>query len=475
MRKTIRNYGLAVLLCCLCVLLTACSREYTVTFDLNGGTLLSGELVQTVEEGQSAAAPQAELDNYRLSWDRNFSAITEDTVVTAKWLPIRYKVTFELNGGELISGKTEQVVNAGSAAEAPEAVNGDLELSWDTDFSKITGDTVVTARWEKVKLDENMEEMTQYVQERTVSLHVRTADGSETVEAGFFIDEDGTIATTWNAIKGAAEITAIVDNGGKFSVSKIVDFSQALNLAILKIDIRSSKCLKLSDEAMQDDDTIYMADPEQRMLLPALFSDSEAAENGDIVYVLTDAIVSNESSGAPFVNAYGELVGINAIRFTDDDDSYGLALQIGTLEKLNRGKNWHGRNWTMQKFSSWYADEAAHSYSAPDDKNEYERSTVNTYQAVTNRTCKFSIADGKRLEGYVDCCETYAYTYDKAELDQYIVYLESRGFTHYESKADDGEVTMIYLKENEHLTIVLVVVTIPNGSDLLGISVKGFF
>ncbi len=61
MRKTIRNYGLAVLLCCLCVLLTACGRKYTVTFDLNGGTLLSGELVQTVEEGQSAAAPQAEL------------------------------------------------------------------------------------------------------------------------------------------------------------------------------------------------------------------------------------------------------------------------------------------------------------------------------------------------------------------------------------------------------------------------------
>lgn len=471
MRKTIRNYGLAVLLCCLCVLLTACSREYTVTFDLNGGTLLSGELVQTVEEGQSATAPQAELDNHRLSWDRNFSAITEDTVVTAKWLPIRYKVTFELNGGELISGKTEQVVNAGSAAEAPEAVNGDLELSWDTDFSKITGDTVVTARWEKVKLDENMEEMTQYVQERTVSLHVKTADGSETVGAGFFIDENGTIATTWNAIKGAAEITAIVDNGGKFSVSKIVDFSQALNLAILKIDIRSSKCLKLSDEAMQDDDAIYMADPEQRMLLPALFSDSEAAENGDIVYVLTDAIVSNESSGAPFVNAYGELVGIDAIRFTDDDDSYGLALQIGTLEKLNRGKNWHGRNWTMQKFSSWYADEAARSYSASDDKNKYTQSMVNTYQAVTNRACEFSLKGDERLEGYVDCCETYAYVYDKAELDQYTTYLESRGFTYYRSTAIDGGVKIAYTKDNEGLIVLMQVVAIQNGADLLGIEV----
>lgn len=465
MRKTIRNYGLAVLLCCLCVLLTACGRKYTVTFDLNGGTLLSGELVQTVEEGQSAAAPQAELDNYRLSWDRNFSAITGDTVVTAKWIPIRYKVSFDLNGGELISGKTEQVVAAGSAAEAPEAVNGDLQLSWDTDFSKITGDTVVTARWEKLKMDENMEEMTQYVQERTVRLHVKTIDGSETVEAGFFIDENGTTATTWNAIKGAAEITVIVDNGGKFSVSKIVDFSQALNLAILKIDIRSSKCLKLSDEAMQDDDTIYMADPEQRMLLSAVVSDSEATENADVEYALTDAAVSDENSGAPFVNAYGELVGINVIGFPDSD-SYGLAIQIGTLEKLNRG-----RNWTVQEFSSWYADEAAHSYSASDDKNKYTQSMVNTYQAVTNRACEFSLKGDERLEGYVDCCETYAYVYDKAELDQYTTYLESRGFTYYRSTAIDGGVKIAYTKGNEGLMVLMEVVAIQNGSDLLGIVV----
>ena len=464
MRKTIRNYGLAVLLCCLCVLLTACGRKYTVTFDLNGGTLLSGELVQTVEEGQSAAAPQAELDNYRLSWDRNFSAITGDTVVTAKWIPIRYKVSFDLNGGELISGKTEQVVAAGSAAEAPEAVNGDLQLSWDKDFSKITGDTVVTARWEKLKMDKNMEEMTQYVQERTVSLHVRTVDGSETVEAGFFIDEDGTIATTWNAIEGASEITAIVDNGGKFSVSQIVDFSQALNLAILKIDIRSSKCLKLSDEAMQDDDTIYMADPEQQVLLSAIVLESEVNENADAEYMLTDAAVSDENSGAPFVNAYGELVGINAIGFTDSD-SHGLALQIETLEKLNRG-----RNWTVQEFSSWYADEAAHAYSARGGE-AYYRTTVSTYQTVTKRECMYSCVGEEDLEGYVEDCEMYIYPYDADELDQYTAYLESRGFTYYKSTAIDGVVKTGYAKENEGLMVLLWVTALSSGLELLGVTI----
>lgn len=35
-----------------------------------------------------------------------------------------YTVTFDLNGGELVSGETEQTVEEGSAAQAPEVVNG---------------------------------------------------------------------------------------------------------------------------------------------------------------------------------------------------------------------------------------------------------------------------------------------------------------------------------------------------------------
>ena len=53
----------------------------------------------------------------------------------------------------------------------------------------------------------------------------------------------------------------------------------------------------------------------------------------------------------------------------------------------------------MQEFSSWYADEAARSYSASDDKNKYTQSMVNTYQAVTNRACELSLKGDEKTGG----------------------------------------------------------------------------
>ena len=460
MKRTICRYGVTVLLCCVFLLLTACSRSYTVTFDLNGGTLLSGELVQTVKEGGTAIAPKAEMKNHTLSWDRNFSIIKEDITVTAKWIPNQYTVSFDLNGGELISGATEQTVKAGTAAVAPEAVNGDLQLSWDTDFSNITGDTVVTAQWEKVKMDENMEEMTQYVQERTVSIHVKTVSGSETVGAGFFIDESGTIATTWKTIKGAEEITIIVNSGDKFSAAKIVGFDQLLDLAILKIDVRDSKYLKRSDETVQDDETIYMAD----FTMKSLTSKSVRVADfmvGDEAYLETDTAFSSENRGAPLVNAYGEVVGINGHVYKD----YGLVIKIGTLERLK-----HDKNWAVQKFGSWYKDELSRSYSPWDGENYYE-STVNTYQAVTNRECDCSYVGDELMDGYSDRCEGYVYMYYADELEQYEEYLEKNGFLCEERKAEDGAVITSYYNACDDILIRMEVESDSAHPDVLWISV----
>ena len=58
-----------------------------------------------------------------------------------------FSVVFNLNGGELISGKAEQTVKEGEAAIAPIAQKGRAELSWDKDFSEITGNTIINAVW----------------------------------------------------------------------------------------------------------------------------------------------------------------------------------------------------------------------------------------------------------------------------------------------------------------------------------------
>ena len=61
-------------------------RVYTVTFDLNGGTLLSGDVVQKVTQGHSAIAPSVTKDGcYFLKWSTSYSKVTRNIEVKAIW------------------------------------------------------------------------------------------------------------------------------------------------------------------------------------------------------------------------------------------------------------------------------------------------------------------------------------------------------------------------------------------------------
>ena len=51
--------------------------------------------------------------------------------ITEQTPELTHTVTFDLNGGELIAGEIVQTVEDGGAAAAPEVTNGRLELSWD--------------------------------------------------------------------------------------------------------------------------------------------------------------------------------------------------------------------------------------------------------------------------------------------------------------------------------------------------------
>ena len=61
-------------------------KSYTVTFDLNGGTLISGELVQEVSQGKAATPPNVVKDGYYLhSWSSSYHQITRDITIRAVW------------------------------------------------------------------------------------------------------------------------------------------------------------------------------------------------------------------------------------------------------------------------------------------------------------------------------------------------------------------------------------------------------
>ncbi|MBE6087592.1 MAG: DUF4347 domain-containing protein, partial [Clostridium beijerinckii] len=125
----------------------ASAATHTVTFKDYDGTVIKTE---TVIEGASATAPSPNptRNGYTfVGWDKVFTNITEDTVVTARYNANSYTVTFKDYDGTVI--KTETVIEGASAtAPSPNPTrNGYTFAGWDKVFTNITEDTVVTAMY----------------------------------------------------------------------------------------------------------------------------------------------------------------------------------------------------------------------------------------------------------------------------------------------------------------------------------------
>lgn len=137
------------------------SADYKVIFKDNGRT----KKTEYVTKGQNATPPTLEDKvGYTLSWDADYTNITEDMVINAVWTKKdngggnttiivspsetnKYTVTFK-DRGKIV--KTEKV-KSGDAAEYPYINRNGYELSWDKDFSKVTANITVNAVWTVIK------------------------------------------------------------------------------------------------------------------------------------------------------------------------------------------------------------------------------------------------------------------------------------------------------------------------------------
>ena len=119
---------------------------HTVTFKDWDGTVLK---TQEVQHGGDAEAP---ADPTRVGytftgWDKEFTNITADLVVTAQYEINTYTVTFKDWDGTVL--KTQEVQYGGDAeAPADPTRVGYTFTGWDKAFTNITADLVVTAQYE---------------------------------------------------------------------------------------------------------------------------------------------------------------------------------------------------------------------------------------------------------------------------------------------------------------------------------------
>ena len=129
----------------LCVVLELELTYHTVTFKDWNGTVLK---TQQVEHGKAATAPaNPTRTGYTFTgWDKAFTNVTADLVVTAQYSANTYTVTFKDWNGTVL--KTQQVQYGGAAtAPANPTRTGYTFTGWDKAFTNVTANLVVTAQY----------------------------------------------------------------------------------------------------------------------------------------------------------------------------------------------------------------------------------------------------------------------------------------------------------------------------------------
>lgn len=124
------------------------SKRYNVTFmAYNTAPVLEAIEIQSVERGASATPPQVpKIDGYKFErWDKSYSSITNDLIVTAIYIK-QFAVKFvDYNGFEL----KKEIVDDGESATAPTPPTrvGYTFNGWDVSFSTVKTDLIVTAQY----------------------------------------------------------------------------------------------------------------------------------------------------------------------------------------------------------------------------------------------------------------------------------------------------------------------------------------
>ena len=178
------------------------ANTYTVTFKDWNGTVLK---TQQIQYGGAATAPaNPTRTGYTFTgWDKAFTNVTANLVVTAQYSINTYTVTFKDWNGTVL--KTQQVQYGGAAtAPANPTRTGYTFTGWDKAFTNVTANLVVTA---------------QYVQNEPVSTPVPSDAPQIVVES-----------KTTSAGSTVAVNISIANNPGIVSMTLHVNFDSRLEL-----------------------------------------------------------------------------------------------------------------------------------------------------------------------------------------------------------------------------------------------------
>lgn len=161
------------------------------------------------------------------------------------------------------------------------------------------------------------------------------------IGSGFFIDPKGVILTNYHVVKGADQVTVVLQDGRKL-VSKDIKTDPRTDLAVIRVQSSTSfPFLELGDSGAAEigDRVLAVGAPfgyagsvtagiisgKSRSLQVNMYED----------YLQTDAAINPGNSGGPLVTLDGKVVGINTAIKSSTGGSQGVGLAITSNEAKN--------------------------------------------------------------------------------------------------------------------------------------------
>ncbi len=171
---------------------------------------------------------------------------------------------------------------------------------------------------------------------RQVQTPKRAAAGS-----GVIISADGYIVTNNHVVDGADELTVTLNENSKEYSARVIGADKTTDLALIKIDAKSLPAIVIanSDDVKVGEWVLAVGNPlGLNNTVTAGIISAKARQMGEGVssMIQTDAAINQGNSGGALVNTRGELVGINAMIYsqTGSNIGYGFAIPTAIMNKV---------------------------------------------------------------------------------------------------------------------------------------------
>ena len=170
---------------------------------------------------------------------------------------------------------------------------------------------------------------------RQVQTPKRAAAGS-----GVIISADGYIVTNNHVVDGADELTVTLNENSKEYSARIIGADKTTDLALIKIDAKNLPAITIanSDDVKVGEWVLAVGNPlglNNTVTAGIVSAKARSMGQGVSSMIQTDAAINQGNSGGALVNTRGELIGINAMIYsqTGSNIGYGFAIPTSIVNK----------------------------------------------------------------------------------------------------------------------------------------------